>query len=66
MYFVITASHFKTDVIIIDMPGRMPAKKFRTVLFDSSIAAADVWAADEQIFNSQISPKTYFLCVIIQ
>jgi hypothetical protein len=66
MNILITASYFKTDVIIINMPGRMPAKIFRTVLFDSSIAAAIVWAADEQIFNSQLSPKTYFLCVIIQ
>jgi hypothetical protein len=34
------ASHFKTDVIINNMPGRMPAKNFRAVLFDISIAAA--------------------------
>jgi len=38
MYAV--ASLFKTDVIINHMPARMPAKNFRTVLFDISIVAA--------------------------
>jgi hypothetical protein len=37
------ASQFKTDVIINNMPARMPAKKSRTVLFDFPIAAALIW-----------------------
>jgi len=35
----------------ITMPGRMPAKNNRTVLFDILIAAIVLQAADEQIFS---------------
>jgi len=44
----------------------MPAKNFRTVLFDISIATRFIWAADEQIFNVFIKSEDLFVILIIQ